>query len=152
VALTINENTRLFADFTCGCCGATAKRTAAYVDDGDTRVGWYLASCYHHRGVHEAYIDAILGTWGTDNADDHLTFTCRVGPVENSHMPACTLVDAETPPDQPQWGRPLSREEGLAHAWLGDYWDIVDAILDNDLFVNHHVYGHLQHTDTGQQT
>lgn len=141
VALTIDENTRQFTDFTCECCGSKADRTAAYVDDAGTTVCWYLASCYHHHGLHEAYIDVVLGTWGDDTADDHLTFTCRVGPVENSDLPACTLVDAKSPPNQTMWGHPVSREEGLNHARLKEFWNMVDLVLGHDQLVNRHIYG-----------
>jgi hypothetical protein len=43
-------------------------------------LGTYNASCYRH-DVHEAWIDAILGSWGDNQFDDHVTFGCRVGPV-----------------------------------------------------------------------
>jgi hypothetical protein len=146
VALTIDYGTRLSTTFTCDDCGATATRFAAYIYDDSTmtRVSWYLASCYNHNDRHEAYIDAVLGTWVPEDSDDHVTFSCRVGSVENSDMPACTLVDARRGPDQTFKGRTMTREEGLSHPRLGDFWNVVDTVLANDINVNWHVYGHLQ--------
>jgi hypothetical protein len=55
----------------------------------------YFASCYHHTDQpHGAWLDVILGTWGNETTSDHVTFGCRVGPVENSPEPAATLVPA----------------------------------------------------------
>jgi len=146
VALTIDYGTRLSSTFTCDDCGATETRYAAYIydDHNDTRVSWYLASCCHHNDQHEAYIDATLGTWETEASDDHVTFCCRVGPFVDSDMPACTLVDAKSAADQTVKGRTLTREEGLSHPRIGEFWNVVDTVLSNDISVNWHVYGHLQ--------
>jgi hypothetical protein len=55
----------------------------------------YFASCYHHTDQPQgAWLDVILGTWGNETTSDHVTFGCRVGPVENSPEPAATLVPA----------------------------------------------------------
>jgi hypothetical protein len=51
-------------------------------------VAVYFASCYRHDGVHEAWIDVVLGTWGAEDFSDHLTFGCRVGPVSGAAGPA----------------------------------------------------------------
>ncbi|GAA1857283.1 hypothetical protein [Asanoa iriomotensis] len=140
--LKIDESSRHVRDFVCDCCGNQADRTWAHVYDGDTAVAVYYASCYHHGGVHEAWIDAILGSWNTGSFDDHVTFGCRVGPVAGSPAPAATLVDgASASPDSPIFGRKLSRAEGLSHPRIADFWRLVDTILEHDDLVRHHVYG-----------
>jgi hypothetical protein len=138
----IDESSRQVRDFVCPCCQVQAERTWANVYDGDAAVAVYFASCYHHNGVHEAWIDAILGTWGTGDFSDHVTFGCRVGPVVDSPMPAATLVNGgEVAPDSPIYGQKLTREQGLAHPQLADFWKIVDTVLERDQLVHRHVYG-----------
>lgn len=97
---------------------------------------------HNHRGVREAWIDAILGTFGHDDASDHITFGARVGPVDGSPDPAATLVDAAEPyPESDMFGLKLSRAQGLDHARLSDFWQVVDFILVSDPQVQKHVYG-----------
>ena len=139
---TIDEGSRQLRQFVCECCNTESDRTWAWIHDGGTALGVYFASCYHHNGVHETWIDAILGTWGEDRVDDHLTFGCRVGPVENSPTPAATLVDGgAATPDDPVFGQKLSREQGLKHPRLPEFWKIVDTILEHDALVRRHLYG-----------
>ena len=140
--LIIDEASREVRRFTCSCCGIEAERTWANVQRGDATAAVYFASCYHHQGIHEAYIDAILGTWGRGDFTDHLTFGCRVGPVTGSPGPAATLVNGgAAAPDSPIYGRKLNREDGLAHPRLADFWEIADMILERDELVNRHIYG-----------
>ena len=119
VNLTIDESSRQVREFVCQCCNTPADRTWANIYEGDAALAVYFASCYHHNGVHEVWIDAILGSWGHDRFDDHITFGCRVGPVVGSPTPAATLVNGgEVAGDSPIFGRKLSREEGLSHPRL----------------------------------
>ena len=142
VELVIDESSRQVRQFVCGCCSGQADRTWANVYDGNRAVAVYFASCYHHDGVHEAWIDAILGTWGQDRHDDHVTFGCRVGPVENATAPAATLVNGgAAAPDSPIFGVKLSREDGLNHPRLAEFWQLVDMVLERDDLVRRHVYG-----------
>lgn len=142
VNLVIDESTRQLRTFVCQCCGTEADRTWAFVQDGDSALAAYFASCYHHNGVHEAWIDVILGTWGASRVDDHVTFGCRIGPVENSPAPAATLVNGgAAAPDEPIYGQKLTREQGLGHRRIGEFWQIVDMILEHDQLVRQHVYG-----------
>lgn len=140
--LEIDEETRQVRDFVCQCCSTQAERTWAFVNrDGGARAV-YFASCYHHDGIHEAWIDAIFGTWGSNTFDDHVTFGCRVGPVSNSPMPAATLVrGGDVAPDEPVYGRKLDRDEALAHPQLSEFWALVDLVLEHDRLVNKHIYG-----------
>jgi hypothetical protein len=142
VNLVIDESSRQVRQFICPCCATEAERTWTFVYAGDTALAAYFATCYHHDGVHEAWIDAILGTWGQSRTDDHVTFGCRVGPVQNSPAPAATLVDGgSTAPDEPLYGQKLTREQGLAHPRIGEFWQLVDTILEQDSLVRQHVYG-----------
>lgn len=100
--------------------------------------------------VHEAWIDAILGSWGHNEFGDHVTFGCRVGPVVNSPTPAATLVNGgAVAPDSPIFGRKLSREEGLNHPRLAEFWQVVDTILEHDELVRRHIYGPGAHGGRG---
>ncbi|ADU08467.1 MULTISPECIES: hypothetical protein [Micromonospora] len=140
--LRIDESTRQVRKFVCGCCDTAAERTWAHIRTGDATVSVYFASCYHHDGVHEVWIDAILGSWGRDDFDDHVTFGCRVGPVAGSPGPAATLVNGgEVAGDSPIFGRKLSREEGLTHPRLAEFWQMVDLILERDALVRRHLVG-----------
>ncbi|MEV6598506.1 hypothetical protein AB0M36_16760 [Actinoplanes sp. NPDC051346] len=140
--LVIDESSRQVRQFVCDCCSAQADPTWANVYRDGAAVAVYYASCYHHNGVHEAWIDAILGTWGHDEFGDHITFGCRVGPVADSPVPAATLVDGgAAAPDSPIYGQKLSRDEGLGHVRLAEFWKIVDTILEQDDIVRGHIYG-----------
>lgn len=94
----------------------------------------------HDHDGREAWIDLVVGNWA-DGYDDHVTFGCRVGPVAGSPDPAATAVDAARPyGDTPLWGRKLSRDEALAHPRIGEFWDAVDFLLENEPTIGHHVY------------
>jgi hypothetical protein len=140
--LVIDETSRQVREFVCECCGGDSRKTWAMVNDRETPVAVYYATCYHHHGIHEVWLDAIVGTWGSDDFSDHLTFGCRIGPVQGSPDPAATLVDAAAViPDAPIYGQKLTREAGLAHPRLADFWNLVDHVLANDGMVNQHLYG-----------
>ena len=144
MSLSIDEDSRQVRQFLCQCCNTEADKTWANVHAGGSMVAVYFASCYHHGDFHEAYIDAVLGGWGRGEGDDyadHLTFSCRVGPVQGSPMPAATLTDVgPAVPESPIFGRKLTREEGLAHPRLPDFWRLIDTILERDELVRRHVY------------
>jgi hypothetical protein len=76
-----------------------------------------MTACHNHDGVHEAWIEIALGTFEEAGYQDHVSFGCRVGPVEGSSDPAATAVDAAIPyGDSDFWGRKLARDEALAHS------------------------------------
>ncbi|GII57883.1 hypothetical protein Pth03_62720 [Planotetraspora thailandica] len=147
MTLRINP-TREPASGVCDCCQTPFERVNGFVNDDDGICGIYYASCYHHNGMHEAWIDVIMDdAWdqehpATHPGPDRVTFGCRVGPVEGRPAPACSLVTgAEVAPDDPLYGRKLTREHALAHPWLPGYWAVVDHILEHDQTVNRHLYG-----------
>ena len=108
--------------------------------DGDAYAVYY-ASCYHHDG-HEVWIDAVFSpTWGED-ADDHLTFGCRVGRVDGHREPAASLVTAAAAWGESRvFGHKLTRDEALAHPLLGEFWALVDHVLMHDNVISNHLYG-----------
>ncbi|MEU8172476.1 hypothetical protein AB0C14_06350 [Microbispora hainanensis] len=135
-------------DSACDCCGEQRRQSRGFVHK--QRVGKYavfFATCYHHQGIHEAWIDVIFDDqWGAEHlefpCDRRVTFGCRVGPVENSPFPACTLVNAAAvAPDAPLYGHKLSRDEALSHPRLKEYWEVVDHILEAEEMLREHIYG-----------
>jgi hypothetical protein len=121
-------------EFTCQCCNAAIQRMWNWVRRDGVVHAMYFANCYHHANQpHEAWIDVILGTWSAETAEDHVTFGCRVGPVQNSPEPAATLVQACLDgASSPIHGAVLSREAGVAHPRLPKFWEVVDFVLVSD--------------------
>lgn len=139
----MNLADRQVREYRCGCCDTPVQRVWNAVHRDGAARAVYFANCYHHRDQpHEVWIDVILGTWGTGSAADHVTFGCRVGPVEGGPAPAATLVQAclDGSAGEPH-GLVLSREDGLAHPWLPEFWGVVDFVLAEDPTVNAHLYG-----------
>jgi len=91
VALLIDYGTRLSSNYTCGDCRGTEARFAAYIydDEANKRVCWYLASCSNHNDQHEAYIDATLGIWDTEEARNPCS---RANPAEQAHQPSAVTA------------------------------------------------------------
>ncbi len=127
----------------CAGCGRHYPLIKGFIArDGDAAAITFSA-LHTHDGAREAWIDAILGTFGDDKASDHVTFGCRVGLVANSDEPAATLTPAAQPyGSAPIWGQKLSREDALGHPRLPEFWEVVDFVLVADSVVHHHVYGH----------
>ncbi|MFI7307424.1 hypothetical protein ACIBM8_29870 [Micromonospora aurantiaca] len=62
--------------------------------------------------------------------------------MADSPGPAATLVNGgEVAGDSPIFGRKLSREEGLAHPRLAEFWQMVDLVLERDALVRRHLVG-----------
>lgn len=142
MSLTMDMAEQQEREFTCQCCNAEVQRVWNWIRRDGAVHAVYFANCYHHTNQpHDAWIDVILGSWGTGATDDHTTFGCRVGPVVNSPEPAATLVQAcMDGSSSPIHGAVLSREQGLVHPWLPDFWAVVDFVLINDPTVNSHIY------------
>lgn len=143
VTLTMDLAERREREYECSCCNAAIQRMWNFVQRDGSPYAVYFANCYHHIDQpHDTWIDVILGTWGRNNVDDHVTFGCRVGPVVNSPHPAATLVQACSDGAQGEiHGQILSRERALAHPWLPRFWEVVDFVLENDPTVRPHLYG-----------
>ncbi|MEV5650187.1 hypothetical protein AB0L57_18225 [Nocardia sp. NPDC052254] len=133
---------------TCGCCGVPFERVTGFINSEAGAFAIYYASCYHHDGVHEVYIDVILdNAWDADDpvsrpGPDRVTIGCRVGPVEGRPGNACSLVDgASVAPDTPLYGRKLDPDQARRHPWIALYWETIDHILEHDSTVGTHLYG-----------
>jgi hypothetical protein len=129
-------------DKACSDCGRTYRLIRAFIlRDGDAYAAAFIA-LHEHGHINEAWIDVILGTWGDDTINDHVTFGSRVGPVEGQSEPAASLVDGAIPyENRPIWGLKLTREQALGHSRLPEYWDVVDYLLLKDAEIHAHVYG-----------
>jgi len=137
---------------TCAECGADYLLVKSFILDA---VGPYAIAftALHDHGESEAWIDVIFGSFEEEAAEDErTTFGCRVGPVERSDEPAATAVQAAVPyADSPTLGRKLSRDDALAHPRIGDFWGVVDFLLESEPAVNHHVYGHRRSVPPGRR-
>ena len=125
----------------CTACGRGYTLVKSLIlDDNDAHA--VLFAALHDHGEREAWIDVILGTFGSEDFSDHITFGCRVGPVQGQDEPAATAVAAAAPyGDTPLFGRKLTRDEALAHPSLSNFWRVVDLALINDPDIHFHVYG-----------
>jgi hypothetical protein len=132
------EPGRQTGEHDCPHCGVPVQRANGFVSRDGVVVAAFFASCYHHDD-HDIWIDVILGTWGSDDHSDHVTFGCRVGPVEGQSEPASTLVAAAAVMgDDPVFGHKLSREEALRHPRLDEFWELADHLLVADELVAPH--------------
>ena len=117
-------------------------RLTGELHDGDGVAGMFFASLYRHDGENEVYIDAILGTWTSEDSSDHVTVTTRTGPIEPGGAVASTLVDGGASfPDEAIFGHKVSREEGLASPRIAEFWAASDAVLSQVEEVDEHLYG-----------
>lgn len=130
----------------CTSCGTPYLQSIGFVlADGDAHAVYY-AGLHHHDGLHDAWLDVILGTWGEADgepyAPDHVTFSCRVGPGSAAPEPYATLVQAPASTkgaSEGLYGRKLSREDALEHPWLPEFWRVVDFIVLEDAHVRDHL-------------
>lgn len=133
--LRIDE--RVLHERPCQDCGRSFPHITGYVEDsaGVARAV-YFASCHMHE-ANAARIDVSLGTSGVDPpADDHATFSCEL------RRDGAMLVDAPaTLSDHPPvLGEMLTREAALAHAWVDDFWRVIDLVATDDPLVIDTVY------------
>jgi hypothetical protein len=140
VTLAIDFANRQVHTQECSCCGAAIERSSSLVQRDGTAYAVYFASCYAHGN--EAFVDVVLGTWGHTDANDHVTFGCRIGAVEGASEPPCSLVTGgELAVDDALFGSKLTRDDALQHPRLGDFWTVVDFVLKKDPTVRAHIYG-----------
>lgn len=130
----------------CGGCGAPYQLSIGFVMLDVAAHAIYYAACHHHEGVHDAWIDVILGSWSSveeiPDPDDHTTFSCRVGPGSAAPHPYASLVQATVAAggdNSALFGEKLSREAALAHPRLAAFWRVVDFIVDQDPQVRRHL-------------
>jgi hypothetical protein len=127
----------------CGHCRKRMVRLTGELHHADGIAGIFYASLYNHDGVRDVYVDAILGTWTTDDNSDHVTVTTRTGPVEPEGHIASTLVDGGASyPEEAIFGHKISRDEGLRSPRLSEFWAASDAVLSQVEEIDQHLYGH----------
>jgi hypothetical protein len=79
----------------------------------------------------------VLGTWGDDQANDHVTFSCQVRAEGAGLIDSTVAVKGEAA----FFGRKLTRGEALEHPLLPELWPVVETILLHDPTVKQHMYG-----------
>ena len=137
---------RQVTPFTCGHCGSEHLRIRGFVDNEHGAFAAYHAYLYDHGDVHEAYVDVVMDDGWIPDAPlragpRRTTFGCRIGPVEGSPAPACSLVQAAPFHEEvPFYGDRLDRDRALPHPWLPLFWATIDHLLAQDPDMNAHVY------------
>lgn len=128
-------------DKACAECGRTYRLIKAFITRHGSAYAIAFVALHRHRSIREAWIDVIFGTFGENATHGHITFGCRVGPVEGQAEPAASLVTGAIPyGDQVIWGGKLTRDQALVHPRLPEFWEIVDYLLVNDDEIHSHVY------------
>lgn len=119
---------------TCQACEETHPTAQGFLNRNGAVFAAYIASWNPHGG--ESWVDMTIGSFDDPGYDDHVLFSCRIGPIETYENDVCTLVTptwgGEFPP--PILGLSLNRDAALAHPWLPDFWDAVDWLMFNDPF------------------
>lgn len=125
------DRERKVRDFECAECGSRYRRMYRFVLRNQVAYGVCYASLHKHAGEAVAWLDVILGTWGENETADHVTFGCRVGPIEGQEFPAASLVPAAQPfAYRPIFGQRLSpippmRPRRLSRTW--PTWGVIEA-------------------------
>jgi hypothetical protein len=84
-------------------------------------------ACQYPHAVQETYIDVVFGTWDRDDANDHITFGCRIEGQEPGAKRQ--LVDAAAVfGDNPLYGAKLSRDQAQLHPLVGEFWQVVELV------------------------
>jgi hypothetical protein len=128
----------------CPDCGGSFPHVTGFVERAGKAHAVYFTSCHDH-DHRTAWIDVVLGTWGVDPpVRDHTMFSCGL------RSDGAMVVDAPVALDpgalhgahaDPTLGRPMTRQEALAHDRITAFWAVVDAIAVQDPAVAAQVYG-----------
>ncbi|MGD8486420.1 MAG: hypothetical protein PVG27_07630 [Chloroflexota bacterium] len=122
----------------CSSCGVSFDHVTGFLHDAAGPYASYFAACHGHPQP-EAQIDVVLGTWGIDEAADHVTFACRLRRSGAMIVDATVAIDS----DDPIIGRKLGRSAALAHPWLDHFWTVVDFLALEEPAIT----GHLSEAD-----
>lgn len=126
----------------CDCCGGQRVVYTGEVVDPERTVAMYSAFLYDHADGREVFIDAIFGTWGTDDHSGHVSFGSRTGPIDGHPHNASSLVTgAEMAPDEAMYGQKLTRDQALVHPLLDDFWRVNDMVLTGVPEIEGHLNG-----------
>ena len=127
------------------CATPFAQAIGFVLADGSAHAVYY-AGLHHHDGLHDAWLDVILGSWPERDDElyppDHVTFSCRVGPGAAAPDPYASLIAAPATAsgrNQALFGRRLTRDEALAHPWLDEFWRVVDFVVLESQPVREHL-------------
>jgi hypothetical protein len=128
-------------DEECAECGRSYRLIKTFILLDSHAYAIAYTALHRHSTIHEAWIDVILGHFGENTSDDHITFGCRVGPIEGQNEPAASLVTAAIPYGASSiWGQKLTREQAIQHPRLKEFWEVVDHLLLSDPEIHAHVY------------
>ncbi len=110
-----------------------------FVLRGDSAYAVYFADWYPH--ANEAWLDVVLGTFAEPEYRDHVTFGCRIGPVQGQEQPACSLVQAaRRRSGSALFGLWLSPDQARVHPRLSEFWAVTDWLILNDQLLHQHVF------------
>lgn len=121
---------RTLRQFECGNCQSVYERVTGCVEQGETTLAVYFADCHRHTSGPEIWFEVSVGSWSAPEVEDHVTFGCRVGEIEDGSESA-SLFDVQHRQGG-MWGVGLSRDQALQHPWLPLFWQVVDAVLLHD--------------------
>jgi hypothetical protein len=125
----------------CSICGGHYVVVKSFVVKGGTAHAIAFAALHNHHRVNETWIDAIFGTF-TEDAEDHISFGCRIGVFAGKSEQAASLLDAAIAyNDSALWGRKLTSDEARHHPRINEYWALVDVLLTEIAPIHAHVYG-----------
>jgi hypothetical protein len=118
----------------CEACRSSFEHVTGLLHRARAPYAAYFAACHRHPEP-EAQIDLVLGTWGSDDAQDHVTFSCRLRGA------GAMAVDATvaTVSDDPILGARLTREAALSHPWIDRFWEAVDHLAAHDPTIEQHL-------------
>lgn len=141
-----HDGTPEVREYECPECGALFQLSIGFVTRDGSAHAIYYAACHHHEGIHDAWIDVVLGSWSSDDEipdpNDHTTFSCRVGPGSAAPEAYASLVQAPVAASAKNsrlFGELLSPESARAHERLPDFWRVVDFIVEYDEQVVRHL-------------
>lgn len=124
----------------CPECGRPDLLVTTFVLRDGEPYGMAKTALRDHDGQ-EAWIDVALGDFDERRTSSHVSFGCRVGPIEGSSEPAASAVHAaQCYGDAWFWGHKLTRDEALAHPRIDEFWTVVDFLLVHEPSIQHHVY------------
>ncbi|WP_250446162.1 hypothetical protein [Actinotalea sp. C106] len=131
----------------CPDCGGQRYKVSGEVDEDEQPVAVYIAYLYHHDGMHEVFLDLVVGPWEEDaDPSERLTFSTRTGPVDDGSIATTLLDGGYMTSDDPMWGTKVSREDGLVHPLIPTVWRYLDSIVEEVPAIA----GHLAPTPPGR--
>lgn len=116
----------------CPDCKSKYLLLKRFITDRGSAFAVCFIEAHRHNHDPELYFTATLGDWGGDSTNDHITFACRYGSVIGQDTYACSLMDVPESFENSLTGKKLTRNEGLAHEKINEFWHVVDFLLESD--------------------